>query len=171
MLARAACIARLSEWRIVAENRERRDWSHSPGPISRTKTLQINKTARRYSIQHKRCTQTAIKFLCPTYTPMESSRGNRDCTDAPEVSNDMMDDSKHQDAVLAAAEVFERSHQFSVSSLKAPAARALTVEAVMDVANSILWPESDREQPVEMDDIDEIRAESVSGGAKNRKMR
>jgi len=83
----------------------------------------------------------------------------------------MMDNSKHQDAVLAAAEVFERSHQFSVSSLKAPAARALTVEAVMDVASSILWPESDREQPVEMGGIDEIRAESANGGAKNRKMR
>lgn len=83
----------------------------------------------------------------------------------------MMDDSKHQDAVLAAAEVFERSHQFSVSSLKAPATRALTVEAVMDVASSILWPESDREQPVEMDGIDEIRAESANGVPKNRKMR
>jgi hypothetical protein len=41
----------------------------------------------------------------------------------------------------------------------------------MDVASSILWPESDREQPVEMGGIDEIRAESANGGAKNRKMR
>ena len=83
----------------------------------------------------------------------------------------MMDDSKHQDAVLAAAEVFERAHQFSVSGLsKAPAARALTVEAVMDVASSILWPESHREQAVEADP-DGIRAESAGGDEKNRKMR
>ena len=83
----------------------------------------------------------------------------------------MMDDSRHQDAVLAAAEVFERSHQFSVSSLKAPATRALTVEAVMDVASAILWPESEREQPRWMDDVDAVRAASVSGGAKSRRTR
>ena len=84
----------------------------------------------------------------------------------------MMDDSKHQDAVLAATEIFERAHQFSVSGLsKAPAARALTVEAVMDVASSILWPDSDREQAVEAVNTDGIRAESASGDEKNRKMR
>ena len=83
----------------------------------------------------------------------------------------MMDDSKHQDAVLA-TEIFERAHQFSVSGLsKAPAARALTVEAVMDVASSILWPDSDREQAVEAVNTDGIRAESANGDEKNRKMR
>ena len=83
----------------------------------------------------------------------------------------MMEDSKHQDAVLAAAEVFERSHQFSVSSLKDPAARALTVEAVMDVASAILWPESDRKQRVQPGNTNGICAEIANEDEKNRKMR
>jgi len=78
-------------------------------------------------------------------------------------------DPRHQDAVLATAEVLERSFQFSVSRLKAPA-RVLTVEAVMDVASAILWPASDS-QSAEMDDIDALSAASVSGGARSERTR
>jgi hypothetical protein len=82
-----------------------------------------------------------------------------------------MDDSKHQDALLAAAEVFERAHKLSASRWsKVAAERALTVEAVMDVASAVLWPESDRAQPIEMNDIDAVRAASVSGGVTRKGM-
>jgi TorA maturation chaperone TorD len=39
---------------------------------------------------------------------------------------------------------------------------ALSVEAVMDLASEILWPEVDHEQPVEIDDVDASRAQEYS---------
>ena len=42
-------------------------------------------------------------------------------------------------------------------------ARELSVDAVMDVARDILWPDETREEPsVEVDDVDEIRAQEYS---------
>jgi TorA maturation chaperone TorD len=42
-------------------------------------------------------------------------------------------------------------------------ARELSVDAVMDVARDILWPDETREEPsVEADDVDEIRAQEYS---------
>jgi hypothetical protein len=90
-----------------------------------------------------------------------------------EKKSDDMDDPRHQDAVLTAAEVLERGREFSISSRpKVAAARALTVEAVMDVASAILWPASHPEQPAEMDKADAaraVRASSVS--AQSRRTR
>lgn len=45
-----------------------------------------------------------------------------------------------------------------VSSLSHVPKRALSVDAVMDLASEILWPESGREQPVKIDDVDARRA-------------
>jgi TorA maturation chaperone TorD len=41
-------------------------------------------------------------------------------------------------------------------------ARALSVEAVMDLASEILWPELGHEQPVEIDGVDAHRAQEYS---------
>ena len=79
---------------------------------------------------------------------MEESRRSGVCTEAQDGSN-QMDDWKHHDAVLAAAEIFEHAHKLSASSSsKVPAERALTVDAVMEVAGTILWPDSDRAHPL-----------------------
>ena len=40
--------------------------------------------------------------------------------------------------------------------------RPLSIEAVMDLAGEILWPETDHEQPVEIDEFDAHRAQEYS---------
>jgi len=52
--------------------------------------------------------------------------------------------------------------QLPVSSLSNVPERALSVEAVMDLASEILWPEPGREQPVGIDDVDASRAQEYS---------
>lgn len=49
-----------------------------------------------------------------------------------------------------------------VSSLSHVPKCALSVDAVMDLASEILWPEHRTEQPVEIDDIDASRAQEYS---------
>jgi TorA maturation chaperone TorD len=48
------------------------------------------------------------------------------------------------------------------SSLSHVPKRALSVEAVMDLASEMLWPEPSRQQPVEIDDVDASRAQEYS---------
>jgi TorA maturation chaperone TorD len=52
--------------------------------------------------------------------------------------------------------------QFPVSKLSKVPARALSVEAVMDLASEILWPEDGHESPVEIDEFDAHRAQEYS---------
>jgi TorA maturation chaperone TorD len=52
--------------------------------------------------------------------------------------------------------------QLRVSSLSHVPKHPLSVGAVMDLENEILWPEHRREQPVEIDDIDASRAQEYS---------
>jgi TorA maturation chaperone TorD len=63
--------------------------------------------------------------------------------------------------VLNASDFIEPS-QHSVSKLSKVAARTLSVEAVMDLAGEILWPEVGREQPVEIDEFVAHRAREYS---------
>jgi TorA maturation chaperone TorD len=49
-----------------------------------------------------------------------------------------------------------------VSSVSHIPNRALSVEAVMDLASEILWPEPAREQPITIDDVDAGRAQEYS---------
>lgn len=79
-----------------------------------------------------------------------------------------MDDPRPQDGSFAVGEILELARpiggfHLSMSSWPdAPPQRTLSVEAVMDVASAILWPESGREQVVEIDDVDAARAQEYS---------
>jgi DNA-binding transcriptional regulator YdaS (Cro superfamily) len=74
-----------------------------------------------------------------------------------------MADREFQDATDAAGGAAELARRIgisqpSVSSLsKIPTERVLSVEAVMDVARAILWPDPGGEQPGEIDDVDATR--------------
>jgi TorA maturation chaperone TorD len=76
-----------------------------------------------------------------------------------------MDGSKPQITALAVGEVFKLAHPIDASMLPflsladAPTQCVLSVDAVMDVASAILWPEPGHEQPVEIDDVDAARAQ------------
>jgi TorA maturation chaperone TorD len=50
----------------------------------------------------------------------------------------------------------------AASSSSAPRGRVLSVDAVMDVASAILWPDPDRVQPIEVDESDTARAQEYS---------
>src|SRR4029079_4454505 len=52
--------------------------------------------------------------------------------------------------------------QLPMSKLSKIPARTLSVEAVMDLASEILWPEVGHEQPVEIDEFDAHRAQQYS---------
>jgi TorA maturation chaperone TorD len=69
------------------------------------------------------------------------------------------------DAAGGTAELARRigSSQPSVLSWsKVPTERVLSVEAVMDVARAILWPDPGGEQPGEIDDVDAARAQEYA---------
>ena len=63
--------------------------------------------------------------------------------------------------VLNPADLIEPP-QLPVSKLSKVPARTLSVEAVMDLASEILWPEAGHEQPVEIDEFDAHRAQEYS---------
>ena len=63
--------------------------------------------------------------------------------------------------VLNPADLIEPP-QLPVSKLSKVPARTLSVEAVMDLASEILWPEVGHEQPVEIDEFDAHRAQEYS---------
>ena len=63
--------------------------------------------------------------------------------------------------VLNPADLIEPP-QLPVSKLSNVPARTLSVEAVMDLASEILWPEVGHEQPVEIDEFDAHRAQEYS---------
>lgn len=52
--------------------------------------------------------------------------------------------------------------QLPASRLSTVPTRPLSVEAVMDLESEILWPESSREQPLEIDSVDAHRAQEYS---------
>jgi TorA maturation chaperone TorD len=87
-------------------------------------------------------------------------------TDHQKKKNEMAD-RKLQDATddAGAAELARRIgiSQPSVSSWpKIPTERVLSVEAVMDVARAILWPDPGGEQPGEIGDVDAARAQEYA---------
>src|SRR5687768_9475963 len=63
--------------------------------------------------------------------------------------------------ILNPADLIEQP-QPPVSKLSNVSARTLSVEAVMDLASEILWPEVGHEQPVEIDEFDAHRAQEYS---------
>ena len=63
--------------------------------------------------------------------------------------------------VLNPADLIEPP-QLPVSKLSKVPARTLSVEAVMDLASEILWPEVGHEQPVEIDEFGAHRAQEYS---------
>ena len=63
--------------------------------------------------------------------------------------------------VLNPADLIEPP-QLPVSKLSKVPARTLSVEAVMDLASEILWPEVGHEKPVEIDEFDAHRAQEYS---------
>jgi len=74
---------------------------------------------------------------------------------------------KSRGLVRAVGEVIDladltAASQLPMSSLSHVPKRVLSVEAVMDLASEILWPEPRREQPVEIDDVDASRAQEYS---------
>jgi TorA maturation chaperone TorD len=84
-------------------------------------------------------------------------------TGTPKKKNETSD----QEAVRAVGGVLEladliEAPQLPVSRLSNVPTRALSVEAVMDLASEILWPELGHEQPVEIDDFDANRAQEYS---------
>lgn len=84
-------------------------------------------------------------------------------TGTPKKKNETSD----QEAVRAVGGVPEladliEAPQLPVSRLSSVPARALSVEAVMDLASEILWPKLDHEQTVEIDDFDANRAQEYS---------
>jgi TorA maturation chaperone TorD len=70
-------------------------------------------------------------------------------------------DRRPQEAVRAIGGVFD-APQLPASRLSNVPARPLSVEAVMDLAGEILWPESGHEQPLEIDGVDAHRAQEYS---------
>ena len=84
-------------------------------------------------------------------------------TSAPPAKKNRTSDPKPREAVRAVGSVFERAH--STDPLpgwsKIPT-RVLSVEAVMDVAREILWPDARGEQPAEIDDVDAARAQEYA---------
>lgn len=79
-----------------------------------------------------------------------------------------MDDRVSRESIFSAGDIGEPGPQMGFSevfiprSTSAPIERVLSVEAVMDVARSILWPDPDVEQPVEIDEGDTARAQEYS---------
>jgi TorA maturation chaperone TorD len=73
-----------------------------------------------------------------------------------------------QEANIAADSVSDLACRIGISQPAAsnwstvPAGRVLSVEAVMDVARAILWPDPGGEQPAEIDDVDAARAQEYS---------
>lgn len=63
-----------------------------------------------------------------------------------------MNGSKHREATLSVGEDFKLARAMASQ-------RVLSVDAVMDVAAAILWPESDRKPSSEIDDVDAARAQ------------
>jgi len=81
-------------------------------------------------------------------------------TEAPKKKNEK-GDRRSQEAVRAVGGVLDPP-QLSSSRLSTVPARPLTIEAVMDLESEILWPESSREQPLEIDSVDAHRAQEYS---------
>ena len=67
-----------------------------------------------------------------------------------------------QDAMRTAGDVIELARRTGISQpsasswSKVPAERVLSVDAVIDVAREILWPDLCGEQPAEIDDVDAV---------------
>jgi TorA maturation chaperone TorD len=68
-------------------------------------------------------------------------------------------DRRRQEAVRAVGGVLDAP---LLSASRNVRARPLSVEAVMDLEGEILWPESGHEQPLEIDRVDEHRAQEYS---------
>ena len=84
-------------------------------------------------------------------------------TSAPPAKKNRTSDPKPREAVRAVGSVFERAHSTDpLPSLSNVPTRELSVEAVMDLASEILWPEVGREQPVEIDHVDANRAQEYA---------
>lgn len=79
-----------------------------------------------------------------------------------------MDDHGPQEAIHVADGVIETARRIRVSQTsgstwsKVPAQRVLSVEAVMDVARSILQPDLCSQQRAQIDDVDAVRARESS---------
>jgi TorA maturation chaperone TorD len=87
-------------------------------------------------------------------------------TGTPKKENETSD-RRPAEAVLAVGGVLNPADlieppQLPVSKLSKIPARTLSVEAVMDLASEILWPEVGHEQPVEIDEFDAQRAQEYS---------
>ena len=87
-------------------------------------------------------------------------------TGPPKKENETSD-RRPAEAVLAVGGVLNPADlieppQLPVSKLSKIPARTLSVEAVMDLASEILWPEVGHEQPVEIDEFDAHRAQEYS---------
>jgi TorA maturation chaperone TorD len=84
-------------------------------------------------------------------------------TREPPTKKNQTSDSEPQEAVRAVGGVLELAHFIGpVPTLSNVPKRELSVEAVMDLANEILWPELGCQQPVEIDDVDTNRAQEYS---------
>ena len=66
------------------------------------------------------------------------------------------------DSVAGSVRRMHSSQTSAISNFSSGAAeRVLSVDAVMDVARAILWPESSNEKPVEIDGGEVARAQSI----------
>ena len=88
-------------------------------------------------------------------------------TGAPSKKKTEIGGPKPQDAVRAVGGVLELADligasQLPVSSLSNVPQRALSVEAVMDLASEILWPEPGCKRPAEIDDVEGARSREYS---------
>jgi len=88
------------------------------------------------------------------------------CIGSPKMENETSD-RRVAEALPAIGGVFKPADlieppQLPVSKLSKVPARTLSVEAVMDLASEILWPEVRHEQPVDIDELDAHRAQEYS---------
>ena len=86
-------------------------------------------------------------------------------TDTPKIENEMSD-RRAAEAVWANGGVLNPANLIEPprlpSKLSKVPARTLSVEAVMDLASEILWPEDNHERPVGIDEFDAHRAQEYS---------